>query len=117
MEMISRSPKLPSPPISRRESNFGSQAAIDRAQSDYFTQVHGHSGWMDNHQNLQGRSAIGSGVRSYHSPMGGLSHSIAGTLDPFSTDLSVPPSQLSYTGGYVSGQVTPTQYHDLKREY
>ncbi|KAK5788490.1 hypothetical protein VI817_009448 [Penicillium citrinum] len=109
MEMISRSPKLPSPPISRRESNFGSQAAMDRAQPDYFTHMHGHSGWMDSHQNLQGRSAIGSGVRSYHSPMGGLSHSIAGTLDPFATDLSVPPSQLTYAGGYVSSHGTPTQ--------
>ncbi|CAI7659216.1 unnamed protein product [Penicillium pancosmium] len=99
------SPKLPSPPISRRESNFGTQVALDRAQSDYFTQqMHsGGGGWsMDHqHQGLQGRgSTAGGGI--HHRPYHGMPHSIAGTLDPFSPDMSLPPSQLTYGGGYVS---------------
>jgi hypothetical protein len=105
--MVPRSPKLPSPPILKRESPYGGQVALDRAQTDYFSQLHGH-GWMDGHQNLQSRSGLGTGVRSY-GPMGNLSHSIAGTLDPFSADLSVPPSQLSYTAGYVPTHGTPNQ--------
>ncbi|KAJ5836137.1 hypothetical protein N7447_002163 [Penicillium robsamsonii] len=102
LEMVSRPPKLPSPPISRRESTFAGQMPLDRTQADYFGHLHAHGGWLDSHQNVQGRSNIGNGVRSFQGPMGNLSHSIAGTLDPFSTDLSIPPSQLSYTAGYVS---------------
>ncbi|KAJ5698255.1 hypothetical protein N7462_000260 [Penicillium macrosclerotiorum] len=108
LEMMPRSPKLPSPPISRRESTFGGQMTLDRTQSDYFTQMHGHSGWIDSHQNLQGRSALSAGVRSFHGPMGNIPHSIAGTLDAFSTDMSMPPSQLSYTTGYVPTHGSPT---------
>lgn len=74
---------------------------LDRSQPDYFGQLHGHSGWVDSHQNMQGRSALNAGVRSAHGSMGSLPHSIAGTLDPFTTDLSVTGSQLSYTAGYV----------------
>lgn len=111
LEMPSRSPKLPSPPISRRESTFGAQMALDRAQSEYFTQLHGHGGWIDGHQTLQDRPSLTNGVRSSHAPIGNLSHSITGTLD-FATDLSVPPSQLNYMAGYVPTYGTPT-----KREY
>jgi len=100
LDMVPRSPKLPSPPISRRESTFSGQMHLDRTP-DYFGHLHGHNGWLDSHQNVQSRSALGNGVRSYQGPMGNLSHSIAGTLDPFSADLSIPPSQLSYTTGYV----------------
>ncbi|KAJ6188919.1 hypothetical protein N7519_003827 [Penicillium mononematosum] len=109
LEMVSRSPKLPSPPISRRESTFAGQIPLDRTQADYFGHLHGHSGWLDSHQNVQGRSNLGNGVRSFQGPMGNLSHSIAGTLDPFSADLSIPPSQLSYTTGYVSTHGTAPQ--------
>lgn len=112
LEMVPRSPKLPSPPMSRRESSFGGQASLDRVQPDYFSQLHGHSGWLDSHQNLQSRSAVGNGVRSFHGPMSNLSQSISGTLDPFSTDLSVPPSQLSYAAGYV-----PTHGNSTQREF
>lgn len=111
LEMVPRSPKLPSPPISRRESAFGSQAVLDRVQHDYFGQLHGHSGWMDSNQNFQARPALGTAMRSFHGPMASLSHSISGTLDPFPADLSVPPSQLSYPAGYNS-HGTPT-----KREF
>ncbi|KAJ5907990.1 hypothetical protein N7495_000672 [Penicillium taxi] len=109
LEMVSRSPKLPSPPRSRRESTFGGQVALDRAQSDYYTQLHGHSGgWMDNHGSIQSRSALGTGVRTPHG-LSTIPHSIAGTLDPFSGELSVPPSQLSYSTNYVPNYGAPNQ--------
>lgn len=113
LELVPRSPKLPSPPISRRESSFGSQVPLDRAQSDYFNQLHGHGGWMESHQSLQSRSALGAGVRSFHGSMGNLSHSVSGPLDPFSTDLSVPPAHLSYTAGYAPTHGTPTQQREF----
>jgi len=102
-EMATRAPKLPSPPTSGCEFNFISQADMGEAQSHYFNQMQDHSAWTDSHQNLQGRSDRGV------VPMSGLLHSIGGTLDPFSTDLSVPPWQLTYTGRYSSGHATPTQ--------
>lgn len=99
LDLMPRSPKLPSPPISRRDSTFGGQVSVERSQSDYFGQLHSSNGWLDSHQSLQGRPAMSTGaVRSYAGPIGNLSQSIQGTLDPFSTDLSVPPSQLSYAG-------------------
>lgn len=109
LDMMPRSPKLPSPPSSRRESAFGGQVAVDRTQPDYFTHLHGHGhgAWVDGHQNMQSRTSLGSGVRSSHGSMGSLSHSIAGPLDPFSADLSVPGSQLSYTTGYVPNYGAP----------
>ncbi|KAJ6001769.1 hypothetical protein N7499_002368 [Penicillium canescens] len=107
LEMIPRSPKLPSPPASRRESTFG-QMPIDRTQSDYFGHLHSQNAWLDSHQSVQGRSALGNGVRSFQ-PMGNISHSIAGTLDPYTTDLSIPPSQLTYTTGYVPTHGAPPQ--------
>jgi hypothetical protein len=58
---------------------------------------------------MQGRSALNSGVRSFPGPMNGLSHSMAGGIDPFSAELSVPPSQLSYTTGYVPSHGAPAQ--------
>ncbi|KAJ5100180.1 hypothetical protein N7456_006232 [Penicillium angulare] len=109
LEVISRSPKLPSPPISRRESTFGGQVPLERSQPDYFGQIHGHGGWVDSHQNMQSRSSLSTGVRSSHGSMGNLSHSIAGTLDPFSTDLSVSGSQLGYSTGYVPTYGAPPQ--------
>lgn len=75
--------------------------SLDRAQPDYFGHLQGPHGWLDSHHNVQGRSSLNSGVRSFQGPMGNLSHPITGTLDPFSTDLSIPPSQLNYTTGYV----------------
>lgn len=79
---------------------------LDRA-SDFFGHLHGHNGWLDSHQPAQGRSALGNGARSYQGSMGNLSHPIPGTLDTFSAELSIPPSQLSYTPGYVSTHAPP----------
>ncbi|KAJ5134089.1 hypothetical protein N7526_005454 [Penicillium atrosanguineum] len=108
LEMVPQSPKLPSPPIIKRDSSYGGQVALDRAQPDCFGQLHSHS-WMDGHQNLQSRPGLNPGVRSFHGSMGNIPHSITGTLDPFSADLTVPPSQLSYTAGYVPTHGTPSQ--------
>lgn len=109
LDRVSRSPKLPSPPISRRESTFG-QVSLDRAHSDYFGQLHGH-GWIDSHQNLQGRSTLSPGIRPAHGSMGSLTHSMTGPLDHFA-EISVPGSQLSYTAGYGPSYGPPPQ-----REY
>lgn len=109
LEMVPRSPKLPSPPTIKRESSYGAHPSLDRTQSEYLGQFHGHNGWIDSPQSIQGRSALNSGVRSYPSPMNGLSHPLAGGMDPFSADLSVPPSQLSYTTGYVPSHGAPAQ--------
>ncbi|KAJ5906269.1 uncharacterized protein N7473_003185 [Penicillium subrubescens] len=99
LEMVPRSPKLPSPPIVKRESSYGGHSSLNRTQTEYLSQFHGHNGWIDSPQSIQGRSALNSSVRSFPGPMNGLSHSMAGGMDPFSAELSVPPSQLSYTTG------------------
>lgn len=109
LEMVPRSPKLPSPSIVKRESSYGGHSSLDRAQTEYLSQFHGHNGWIDSPQSMQGRSALNSGVRSFPGPMNGLSHSMAGGIDPFSAELSVPPSQLSYTTGYVPSHGAPAQ--------
>ncbi|KAF4770807.1 hypothetical protein HAV15_012818 [Penicillium sp. str.  len=49
--LVSRPLKLPSPPISRRESTFASQ--FNRTEADYFGHLHDHSGWLDSHQNVK----------------------------------------------------------------
>ena len=109
LEMVPRSPKLPSPPIIKRESSYGAHPSLDRTHPEYLGQFHGHNGWIDSSQSIHGRSALNSGIRSYPGPMNGLSHSMAGGIDPFSADLSVPPSQLSYTTGYVPSHGAPAQ--------
>ena len=112
LEMVSRSPKLPSPPIVKRgsASSYGTDPA---AQSDYLSQYHGHSHshghghgtWMDpSSQSMQTRSSAltSSGMRSF-APGSGLNptHSMTPGLDPFAEDMSMPPSQLGYATGYI----------------
>ncbi|KAJ5775967.1 uncharacterized protein N7511_000978 [Penicillium nucicola] len=104
LEIVPRSPKLPSPSVSRRESTFG-QMPMERTQSDYFSHLQGQNSWLDT-QSVQGRSTLGNGGRSFQ-PMGTISHSMAGTLDPYTTDLSIPPSHLTYTTGYIPTHGAP----------
>ncbi|KAJ5495603.1 hypothetical protein N7539_000719 [Penicillium diatomitis] len=124
LELIPRSPKLPSPPIVKRDSSssYGAHTTAPGAgartgtgtvtptQSDYMGQYHshshshGHNAWIDSSsQNLQSRSAValrsypaGSGLNPTHH-----SHSMAQGLDPFAEDMALTPSQLGYATGYV----------------
>lgn len=129
LEMIPRSPKLPSPPISRRESSFsglpagsvsasgtsGSGTGAGTGTGDYFGQM-GATHWIDQvhssrsvHGHGHGHGHVGThGHGHSHSHHGGhgvrspyrMPHSM-GSLD-FSSELAVPPGQLTYGGGYVS---------------
>ncbi|RAH63856.1 uncharacterized protein BO66DRAFT_386733 [Aspergillus aculeatinus CBS 121060] len=102
LETVSRSPALPSPPISRRDSNLNAQLSLDRSQADLFSQFttsHGNHGhWIDNQRNLQERQPLSStNIRSYGGgAMSHLSGSVPGVLEPFQSDLSVSPPQIGY---------------------
>ncbi|PYI30872.1 hypothetical protein BP00DRAFT_436551 [Aspergillus indologenus CBS 114.80] len=107
LETVSRSPALPSPPISRRDSNLNAQLSLDRSQADLFSQFnsHGNHGhWADNQRSLQERQPLSStNLRSYG--VGAMSHlpgSVPGVLEPFQSDLSVSPPQIGYGTSYPS---------------
>lgn len=104
LEVLSRSPKLPSPPMSRRDSTLNGQLALERPQSDYFTQLSSHSTWLDSQRSLQEKQAISAGhVRSFNGgTMGHLPSTLSGTLDSFHGDLPVSSSQVSYNAVYPS---------------
>ncbi|KAI9933373.1 hypothetical protein MW887_007846 [Aspergillus wentii] len=105
LDLISRSPKLPSPPISRRESIFNGPISLERPQTDYFGQFDGHGNWVDSQQSFPGRSGINTGPARPFSigAMGSLPSSVSTPLDDaFTGELSVP-SHISYSPGYSSG--------------
>ncbi|PWY79533.1 hypothetical protein BO70DRAFT_316065 [Aspergillus heteromorphus CBS 117.55] len=110
LEVASRSPKLPSPPISRRDSTLNGQVPIDRPQADYFTQFNSHGTWLESQRSLQERQAMNTGhVRSFNSgAMGHLTSTLPGTLDSFHSDMPVPSSQVTYTAGYPSAHGAPS---------
>lgn len=105
LELLTRSPKLLSPPISRRDSAFGGPLPLGKSsQPDYLGQFDDHNAWVDggHHQTLHGRSGINPGhVRSFGTgSLGSLPNSISATLDSFSGDLPVPSSHISYGSGF-----------------
>ncbi|PYH98344.1 hypothetical protein BO71DRAFT_416312 [Aspergillus ellipticus CBS 707.79] len=114
LEIVSRSPKLPSPPMSRRDSALNGQLSLERPQADYFTQFNGHGAWLDSQRSLQERPAMNGGhVRSFNG--GNMSHlpsTLSGTLDSFHSDISVPSSQVSYSAGYASTH-GPSSHRDF----
>ncbi|KAJ5144492.1 hypothetical protein N7476_005063, partial [Penicillium atrosanguineum] len=87
LEMKSQSSKLPFPPIIKQELLYGGQMALDGAQPGHFAQLHSSQGWMGN-----------------------IPHFITTALDPFSTDLTVLPSHLSYTAGSALTHGTSSQW-------
>ncbi|KAL4879993.1 hypothetical protein BJY04DRAFT_208284 [Aspergillus karnatakaensis] len=99
LEISSRSPKLPSPPISRRQSAISGAASLERPQIEYF---HQQNSWVDPGRKTQRHASLGMGaVRSVSGGM--LSHlpaSIPNTLDSFHNELPVPSLQLNYGNGY-----------------
>ncbi|OJJ95568.1 hypothetical protein ASPACDRAFT_36098 [Aspergillus aculeatus ATCC 16872] len=106
LETVSRSPALPSPPISRRDSNLNAQLSLDRSQADLFSQFsshRNHGNWLDNQRNVQERQPLSStNIRSYGGgAMSHLSGSVPGVPEPFQSDLSVSPPQIGYGISYA----------------
>ncbi|OJJ44842.1 hypothetical protein ASPZODRAFT_70363 [Penicilliopsis zonata CBS 506.65] len=103
LELLSRSPRLLSPPSSRRDSAFSGHLSLDRSQTEYYNQVHGQMSWMDSQHTLDGRPIFNAGPTG--SLGGGILHtlqnSLSMTLDPYvGADLSSP--HINYSSGYVS---------------
>ncbi|KAL4894653.1 hypothetical protein BDV59DRAFT_192495 [Aspergillus ambiguus] len=103
LDMVPRSPKLPSPPVSRRESTLNGQLTFERPQADYFTQFSGHGNWMDSQRSIHDRPtglSVGT-VRPLGSgPMAHLSASIAASMDGFPGDMSLASSHVGYCTEY-----------------
>ncbi|RAK98058.1 integrase zinc binding domain-containing protein [Aspergillus ibericus CBS 121593] len=114
LEVMSRSPKLPSPPMSRRDSTLNGQLSLERPQSDYFTQLSSHNTWLENQRSLQERQAMNPAqVRPFNGgTMGHLPSTLSGTLDTFHSDMPVASSQVSYNAGYHSTH-GPSSHRDF----
>lgn len=100
LETVCHSPKLPSPPTSRREYIFNSQVS----QAEYLGQFDDHHDWMDSQHNIHGRQGIGpEPIRSFGvRPLSNLPNPVS-SLDPFTGDVAVPSSQINYSPGYGPG--------------
>ncbi|GES65612.1 hypothetical protein ATEIFO6365_0012000400 [Aspergillus terreus] len=103
LDMVPRSPKLPSPPMSRRDSTLNGQMALERSQADYFGQFSGHGSWMDSQRNIHERPTplnmasvrtLGAGSMTH------LSASMAATMDSFAGDMSLATSHVGYGAEY-----------------
>lgn len=108
---LPRSPKLPSPPMSRRDSTLSGQIAAERPQPEYSYQLGGANGWMEGHRNQHARHNSNlnlSPMRSFSaSAMNHMPGPVPPTMDPFHADLSAPSSQVSYSPMYTSNQGPP----------
>ncbi|PYH40637.1 integrase zinc binding domain-containing protein [Aspergillus saccharolyticus JOP 1030-1] len=107
LEITSRSPALPSPPISRRDSNLNAQLSLDRSQADLFNQFnsHGNNGhWMDSHRNLPERQPLSSSnLRSYGGEaIAHLPGSVSEILQPFQGDMAGSSPSVGYNAVYTS---------------
>lgn len=103
LDMVPRSPKLPSPPMSRRDSTLNGQMALERSQADYFGQFSGHGSWMDSQRNIHERpTALNmASIRSLGAgSMTHLSESMAATMDSFAGDMSLATSHVGYGAEY-----------------
>ncbi|KAL5355464.1 hypothetical protein BJX96DRAFT_161745 [Aspergillus floccosus] len=103
LDMAPRSPKLPSPPVSRRDSTLNGQMALERSQADYFGQFGGHGNWMDSQRNIHERpTSLNMGfVRSLGAgSMTHLSASMAATMDSLTGDMSLATSHVGYSAEY-----------------
>lgn len=103
-----RSPKLPSPPMSRRESTFNNPVNAERTQPEYFYQAGTSNGWTDSHRNLQGRQSSNLSLGPMRSFNASATGSVPPTIDPFHAEMSPPSSQVGYNPMYVSSQGSPS---------
>ena len=88
--------------MSKRESILNSQLP---SQAEYLDQFDSHHGWMDSQQNIQERQTMNPcQLRSFGD--GALSNlpNLPSTLDSFTADMAMSPSQISYNHGYASAK-------------
>ncbi|KAL4915566.1 hypothetical protein BDW62DRAFT_219267 [Aspergillus aurantiobrunneus] len=99
LKIPSRSPKLPSPPISRRQSAIAGSASLEKHQTEYF---HQQNNWVDSGRKRHRHASLSIGpVRSVSGGvLGQLPGSISTTLDSFHNDHPVPSLQVNYGTGY-----------------
>ncbi|KAE8147953.1 hypothetical protein BDV25DRAFT_168777 [Aspergillus avenaceus] len=100
LEIVSRSPKLPSPPMSRRDSSLNIHLPLDRPHPDYMGQFNGHGSWAENSKSIHPRSNLNPG-HPFTKASNSLPSSSPTVVDPLH-DLSVPSSQVNYDSGYAS---------------
>ncbi|KAL4801533.1 hypothetical protein BDV18DRAFT_154797 [Aspergillus unguis] len=107
-EISSRSPKLPSPPISRRQSTISGPASLERPHVEC---LHPQGNWLDaerkSHRNTNMR--IGSVRTVSGGVLGQLPSSIATTLESLHNDLPVPSLQVHYSTGYSAAHGSSNQ--------
>ncbi|KAI9372400.1 hypothetical protein BJX61DRAFT_534011 [Aspergillus egyptiacus] len=103
LEIPSRSPKLPSPPISRRQSAISGPISLERPQLSYF---HQQGNWVgSNRKSRQSASLhIGAARPVGNGALSQLPGPISTSIDPFHTDLPVPSLQVNYGAGYGHSQ-------------
>ncbi|KAE8348355.1 hypothetical protein BDV28DRAFT_161425 [Aspergillus coremiiformis] len=107
LEIVSRSPKLPSPPMSRCESSLNVQLPLDRSQHNYVSQFSGHNNWPENQRGAHPRSNLCLG-HSFAKSTGPLPTA----LDSFNGDLPDPSSQVNYSPGFASPN-GPSNHRDF----
>ncbi|UDD60320.1 hypothetical protein AFCA_013330 [Aspergillus flavus] len=108
-EIVSRSPKLPSPPISRCESSLNVQLPLDRPQANFLTQFNGHNSWSESSKGIHQRPSFspGHGFAKATPPL----PSSVSVLDSLHGDLPDPSSQVNYNSGFTS-PLGPSSHRD-----
>ncbi|KAB8240429.1 hypothetical protein F9C07_1563276 [Aspergillus flavus] len=109
LEIVSRSPKLPSPPISRCESSLNVQLPLDRPQANFLTQFNGHNSWSESSKGIHQRPSFspGHGFAKATPPL----PSSVSVLDSLHGDLPDPSSQVNYNSGFTS-PLGPSSHRD-----
>ncbi|PTU20955.1 hypothetical protein P175DRAFT_0458907 [Aspergillus ochraceoroseus IBT 24754] len=94
LETSSRSPKLPSPPMSRRQSAI----PLERPQVEYFGL---QNSWVEGARKSHRQSSLNMGaIRSGGLGLNHIPGSLSGGLDSFHNDLPMPSLQINYGTGY-----------------
>ncbi|KAL4788405.1 hypothetical protein BJX76DRAFT_315543 [Aspergillus varians] len=111
LKISSRSPKLSSAPVSRRQLAIAGQASLDRPQMEYF---HQQNNWVDSGRKLHRHASLSIGPARTVSGgvLGHLPGLISTSLDSFHNDLPVPSLQVNYGAGY-SGTHGSSSHRDF----
>jgi hypothetical protein len=99
LDICSRSPKLPSPTISRRQSAIPGPVTLERPQIEYF---HQQTNWVESGRKQQRHPSLSIGaVRSVSGGvLGHLPGAISAPLDSFQNELPISSLQVNYSTGY-----------------